>query len=65
VLQHDVSSGVQELAQEKLSPLLRFRYQNSIVDAMADRGRPEEIGQLFASFPKDLYAPQNAAESTA
>jgi len=56
VLQHYVSSGVQELAQEKLTPLLRLRYQNSIADAVADLGRPEEIGQLFSGFQRFLYA---------
>jgi type I restriction enzyme R subunit len=38
VLQHYVSTGVQELATEKLNPLLQLRYQNSIVDALADLG---------------------------
>lgn len=57
VLQHYVSSGVQELAQEKLAPLLRLRYHNSIADAVADLGQPEQIGQLFASFQRYLYAP--------
>jgi len=55
VLQHYVSSGVQELAQEKLAPLLRIRYQNSIADAVADLGKPEEIGELFAGFQRYLY----------
>jgi type I restriction enzyme R subunit len=55
VLQHYVSSGVQELSQEKLAPLLRLRYQNSIADAVADLGKPEEIGQLFANFQRYLY----------
>lgn len=55
VLQHDVTMGVQDLTQEKLAPLLRLRYQNSISDAIADLGRPEEIGQLFAGFQKFLY----------
>ncbi|MEB3208953.1 MAG: type I restriction-modification enzyme R subunit C-terminal domain-containing protein [Synechococcus sp.] len=57
VLQHYVSSGVQELAQEKLTPLLRLRYQHSIADAVADLGQPEEIGQLFAGFQRFLYEP--------
>ncbi|MEY3463202.1 MAG: hypothetical protein RLZZ468_980 [Cyanobacteriota bacterium] len=57
VLQHYVSSGVQELAQEKLGPLLLLRYHNSIADAVADLGQPEQIGQLFASFQRHLYAP--------
>ena len=55
VLQHYVTTGVKELAQEKLTPLLRLRYQNSIADAVADLGRPEAIGQLFAGFQKYLY----------
>lgn len=55
MLQHYVSSGVQELAQEKLAPLLRIRYQNSIADAVADLGKPEEIGELFAGFQRYLY----------
>jgi type I restriction enzyme R subunit len=55
VLQHYVTMGVQELAQDKLTPLLRFRYQNSIADAVDDLGRPEEIGQLFSGFQRYLY----------
>ena len=55
VLQHYVTMGVQELAQEKLTPLLRLRYQNSIADAVADLGKPEAISQLFSSFQKYLY----------
>lgn len=55
MLQHYVSSGVQELAQEKLAPLLRIRYQNSIADAVADLGKPEEIDELFAGFQRYLY----------
>jgi type I restriction enzyme R subunit len=47
--------GVQELAQDKLTPLLQLRYQNSIADAVADLGRPEEIGQLFSGFQRYLY----------
>jgi hypothetical protein len=31
------------LAQEKLAPLLRIRYQNSIADAVTDLGKPEQI----------------------
>ena len=55
VLQHYVTTGVQELAQDKLTPLLRLRYQNSIADAVADLGKPEQIGQLFAGFQRYLY----------
>jgi type I restriction enzyme R subunit len=56
VLQHYVTLGVQELALEKLTPLLQLRYQNSIADAVADLGRPEGIGQLFSGFQRYLYA---------
>lgn len=55
VLAHYVSEGVRELDQEKLKPLLRLRYNNSISDAIADLGRPEEIGSVFAGFQRYLY----------
>ncbi|MCE5308961.1 MAG: DEAD/DEAH box helicase family protein [Acidobacteriales bacterium] len=55
VLAHYVSEGVQELDLEKLTPLLRLRYHDSIADAVADLGRPEEIGRVFAGFQKFLY----------
>jgi len=55
VLSHYVNVGVEELDQDKLSPLLKLRYRDSIADAMADLGRPEEIGQVFAGFQKYLY----------
>ena len=48
--------GVQEIALEKLTPLLRLRYQNAIADAIADLGKPEEIDQLFSGFQRFLYA---------
>lgn len=35
VLSHYVRVGVQELDQEKLTPLLRLKYNNSIADAVA------------------------------
>ncbi|OGW69376.1 MAG: restriction endonuclease subunit R [Omnitrophica bacterium GWA2_50_21] len=56
VLQHYVTVGVEELDQEKLTPLLRLKYHNSISDAVADLGKPEEIGSVFAGFQKYLYA---------
>jgi len=55
VLSHYVSVGVEELDREKLRPLLLLKYHNSIEDAVADLGRPEEIGNVFASFQKYLY----------
>ena len=55
VLSHYVNVGVEELDQEKLTPLLRLKYHNSIADAVADLGKPEEIGKVFAGFQKYLY----------
>lgn len=57
VLAHYVGEGVEELDQEKLTPLLRLKY-HSITDALADLGQPEEIGQVFAGFQRYLYEPQ-------
>jgi type I restriction enzyme R subunit len=59
VLQHYVAMGVQELAQDKLTPLLRLRYQNFIADAVDDLGRPRnpcagpvpDLGQLPNTSP--------------
>jgi type I restriction enzyme, R subunit len=58
VLVHYVQVGVEELDQEKLTPLLRLKYHNSITDALADLGRAEEIGQVFTGFQKYLYQHQ-------
>ena len=55
VLSHYVSVGVEELDQEKLTPLLRLKYHDSIADAVADLGKPEDIGRVFTSFQKYLY----------
>ena len=52
VLSHYVKVGVEELEQDKLSPLLKLKYHDSIADAVADLGKPEEIGQVFAGFQK-------------
>lgn len=57
VLQHYVSEGVEELNQDKLKPLLLIKYRNSIQDAVADLGKPDEIGRVFAGFQKYLYQP--------
>jgi type I restriction enzyme R subunit len=54
VLSHYVSVGVEELDQEKLTPLLQLKY-GSITDAKADLGRPDEIGKVFSGFQKYLY----------
>jgi type I restriction enzyme R subunit len=55
VLSHYVSVGVEELNQDKLKPLLLIKYHNSIQDAVADLGKPDEIGSVFAGFQKYLY----------
>jgi type I restriction enzyme, R subunit len=60
VLSHYVSIGVEELDQAKLTPLLRLKYHDSIADAVADLGRPDEIGRVFAGFQKYLYQQQEA-----
>jgi len=57
VLAHYIGVGVDELDQEKLTPLLRLKYSNSISDAIADLGRPEEISKVFVGFQKYLYQP--------
>lgn len=55
VLSHYINVGVEELGVEKLRPLLRLKYHNSIADAVADLGQPEEIGKVFSGFQKYLY----------
>ncbi len=57
VLAQYVRVGVDELAQDKLSPLLKLRHHNAIADAVADLGQPEEIGKVFIGFQKYLYHP--------
>jgi type I restriction enzyme R subunit len=55
VLSHYVQVGVQELDQDKLTPLLKLKYHNAISDAIVDLGTAEEIGGVFAGFQKYLY----------
>jgi type I restriction enzyme R subunit len=54
VLGHYVEVGVDELDQDKLTPLLRLKYY-SITDAIADLGDPEDIANAFVGFQKYLY----------
>jgi len=61
VLSHYVRVGVGELDPGKLTPLLQLKYHGSIADAVADLGRPEEIGKVFSGFQKYLYQQQAAA----
>jgi type I restriction enzyme R subunit len=55
VLSQYVKVGVDELDQDKLTPLLRLKYNNAIADATADLGKPEQIREVFAGFQKYLY----------
>jgi type I restriction enzyme R subunit len=57
VLAQYVIVGVHELDQEKLSPLLKLKYNNALADAMADLGQPEQIRRVFVGFQKYLYQP--------
>ena len=61
VLSQYVTVGVQELDKEKLAPLLRLKYHDAIADAIADLGKPEEIGKVFAGFQRYLYEEEAAA----
>jgi type I restriction enzyme R subunit len=61
VLSHYVRVGVEELDQDKLTPLLRLRYHDSIADALADLGHAEEISRVFADFQQYLYRREPAA----
>jgi type I restriction enzyme R subunit len=55
VLSHYIDVGVDELDQEKLTPLLRLKYHDSIADAVSDLG--EDISRVFTGFQKYLYQP--------
>lgn len=61
VLSHYVKVGVEELDQEKLTPLLHLKYRDSLADAFADLGKPDEIRKVFAGFQKYLYQRKEAA----
>ncbi len=39
----------------KLSPLLKLKYHNTLVDAVTDLGPVEQIREVFAEFQKYLY----------
>ncbi|MBP7667079.1 MAG: DEAD/DEAH box helicase family protein, partial [Burkholderiaceae bacterium] len=57
VLAQYVKQGVDELDAEKLSPLLRLRYQ-ALSDAFADLGQPDQVRRLFVGFQHHLYPPR-------
>lgn len=64
VLSQYVKEGVEELDQEKLSPLLKLKYNNAISDATADLGSPDHIRSLFVGFQKYLYDRQPGSGDT-
>lgn len=55
VLSQYVTQGVDELDQEKLTPLLKLKYNNAIQDAVIDLGSADQIRQMFVGFQKFLY----------
>ena len=55
VLGQYVAQGVDELAPEKLTPLLRLRYNNALADAATDLGPPDQIRSTFVGFQRLLY----------
>jgi type I restriction enzyme R subunit len=60
VLGQYVKVGVHELDREKLSPLLKLKY-NALPDAFAELGKAEDVGKLFAGFQRHLYQKDTAA----
>ncbi len=61
VLQHYVTVGFEELDKEKLTPLLRLKYHDSLTDAIADLGcQPAEINMAFVGFQKKYLYQQTA-----
>ena len=60
VLLHYVRAGVEELGQDKLTPLLRLKYGNSLSDAVADLGSPAAISACFVDFQRWLYVAEAA-----
>ena len=61
VLSHYVRVGVEELDLDKLTPLLKLKYHDSIPDAVADLGQADQIRNVFAGFQKFLYQKQAVA----
>lgn len=55
VLSQYVQQGVDELDQDKLSPLLRLKYR-ALPDAFAELGKPNLIRKVFVGFQRHLYA---------
>ena len=60
VLAQYVKQGVDELDAEKLSPLLKLKYNNAIADALAELGQPDQVRRVFVGFQRFLYAARPA-----
>jgi len=65
VLAQYVKQGVDELDAEKLSPLLKLKYNNAIADAFAELGQPEQVRKVFVGFQRHLYEPRSRQVSPA
>lgn len=55
VLGHYVAVGVEELGLDKLAPLLRLRFHDSMADATRALGPADKIREAFAGFQRFLY----------
>lgn len=60
VLEQYVKEGVEELDDDKLSPLLHLKY-NSITDAKNQLGEVRSIRDMFIGFQKGLYEDKGVA----
>lgn len=63
VLSQYVQQGVDELAQEKLSPLLQLRYK-ALTDAFAELGPPDAVRGMFIGLQRHLYGVAKRGVST-
>lgn len=50
-----VKEGVEELDAEKLTPLLRLRYNKALANAVTYLGSAGQIRKVFVGFQKYLY----------
>jgi type I restriction enzyme R subunit len=48
--------SVDELDADKLTPLLKLRYNNALNDAMANFGDAVQVRKAFVGFQRFLYA---------
>ena len=64
VLAHYVTEGFRELDTDKLRPLLNLKYHDSMVDAVADLGRPEENRAGIHGLPEILVSESVLSDST-